>query len=92
MNTRSRFFVSLKAAACTGVAGLALGASSVQAETLREALVAVYNTNPTLEGARANQRATDENVPIQRAPGLPSLNATATHIEFLRQSANAFIV
>lgn len=90
MNTRSRFFVALKTAACTGVAGLALGASSVQAETLREALVAVYNTNPTLEGARANQRATDENVPIQRAPGLPSLNATATHIEFLRQSTNSF--
>ncbi len=64
--------------------------SPAQAETLRDALVAVYNSNPTLEGARANQRATDEDVAIQRAQGLPSANATATHIEFLRQSANSF--
>jgi outer membrane protein len=29
-------------------------------------------------------------VPIQRAQGLPSLNVTANHVEFIRQSANAF--
>jgi outer membrane protein len=65
-------------------------AAPAQADTLREALVGAYNTNPTLEGARANQRATDEGVPIQRAQGLPSANVTATQIEFLQQSANAF--
>ncbi len=69
---------------------LAGAAPAVQAETLRDALAAVYNTNPTLEGARATQRATDENVPIQNAQGLPSLNATATYVEFVKQSANAF--
>jgi len=81
----------------TGSASLlALGAMSlglavpVQADNLREALVGAYTTNPTLEGARADQRATDEGVPIQRAQGLPSANITATHIEFLRQSANSF--
>lgn len=62
-----------------------------QAESLREALVAAYNTNPTLEGARATQRATDEGVPIIRAQGLPSANVTATHIEFIQQSSNAFV-
>lgn len=62
-----------------------------QAESLREALVAAYNTNPTLEGARAEQRATDEGVPIIRAQGLPSANVTATHIEFIQQSSNAFV-
>ncbi len=74
-----------------GAAGsaLVLGAPA-QADTLREALVEAYNTNPTLEGARANQRATDEDVPIQRAPGLPGATVTATHIEFLQQSANSF--
>ena len=41
------------------------------AETLREALVKAYQTNPTVTGARAGQRATDENVPIARARGLP---------------------
>ncbi|TAD73667.1 MAG: hypothetical protein EAY70_12100, partial [Sphingomonadales bacterium] len=54
------------------------------------ALARAYTTNPTLEAARANQRATDENVPIQRAQGLPSADITATHIEFIRQSANSF--
>lgn len=68
---------------------LALGAPA-QADGLREALVGAYNTNPTLESARADQRAVDEGVPIQRAQGLPSASVTATHIEFLRQSANSF--
>jgi outer membrane protein len=65
-------------------------AMPAQADNLREALVAAYNTNPTLEGARDNQRAVDETVPIARAQGLPSANITATHTEFIRQSANAF--
>ncbi|MGB7419808.1 MAG: TolC family outer membrane protein [Erythrobacter sp.] len=69
---------------------IALGSAPASADTLREALAAAYNSNPTLEAARADQRAIDEEVPIQRAPGLPSLNTTATHIEFIRQSANAF--
>ncbi len=74
-----------------GAAVIAIAlAAPAQADTLREALVSAYNTNPTLQGARADQRATDEEVPIQRAPGLPSLNATATHIEFVQQSQNAF--
>lgn len=68
---------------------LALGAPA-QADNLREALAEAYNTNPTLEAARATQRATDETVVISRAPGLPSANITATHIEFIQQSANAF--
>ena len=81
---------SLRAASCLGVIALVGMASTAQAETLREALVSVYNTNPTLEGARATQRATDEGVPIARAPGLPNVNATATHVEFLKRSANSF--
>jgi outer membrane protein len=70
---------------------IALAASApASADDLREALAAAYTTNPTLEGARNNQRAVDENVPIARAQGLPSANVTATHTEFLRQSANSF--
>lgn len=90
MIRNSRSLQAIKIATCTSAAVLLLGASGAQAETLRDALAAAYNTNPTLEGARATQRAEDENVPIQRAPGLPSVNVTATHIEFLRQSANQF--
>ena len=64
--------------------------TSAQADTLREALVSAYNTNPTLQSARAQQRATDEEVPLQRSQGLPSVTATANHIEFLRTSPNSF--
>ncbi|MBD2843189.1 TolC family outer membrane protein [Erythrobacter rubeus] len=75
-------------------ATISLGALAVSgpalADTLREALVESYNTNPTLQAARSDQRATDEGVPIAKASGLPTVNVTATHIEFLRQSANAF--
>lgn len=74
-------------AGCALAVGLAAPA---QADTLRDALAQAYTTNPTLESARANQRATDENVPIQRSQSLPSATVTATHIEFVRQSANSF--
>jgi len=84
----------MRRAASLSLAGaaslLALAAGPAQADSLREALAAAYNTNPTLENARDNQRATDENVPIVRAAGLPSANITATETEFLRQSANSF--
>ena len=61
--------------------------SPARADDLRSALVSAYSTNPTLEAARANLRATDEGVPIARADGLPALNATATETEYVRQSA-----
>ncbi|WP_431470292.1 TolC family outer membrane protein [Sphingosinithalassobacter sp. LHW66-3] len=44
--------------------------------TLREAMTRAYNTSPELTGERANLRAIDENVPIARAGGLPSLDST----------------
>lgn len=81
---------SLRFAARASLLALAASAVPAAADDLREALVAAYTNNPTLEAARANQRATDEGVPIQRAQGLPSVNVTANHVEFLRQSANAF--
>jgi type I secretion outer membrane protein, TolC family len=81
---------SLRRVASASILALALGASPALADNLREALASAYNTNPTLEAARANQRATDEGVTIQRAQGLPSSNITATHTEFIRQSANSF--
>jgi outer membrane protein len=68
-----------------GLAGILLlsGAAPVLADDLRSALVSAYNTNPTLQGARANQRANDENVPIQRAAGLPNASLAASHTEIL---------
>lgn len=60
------------------------------ADTLREALAKAYRSNPTLTGARAQQRATDESVPIARARGLPSVNATGSYTENVIVSALNF--
>lgn len=56
-------------------------AMPVHAETLREALVKAYQGNPTLTGARAAQRANDENVPIARARGLPGATTSGSYNE-----------
>lgn len=67
----------------------ALIAGPASADTLREALATAYKSNPTLTGARAGQRATDENVAIQRSRGLPSVSATASYTEdFVRSALN----
>jgi outer membrane protein len=74
-----------------GAALLAIPAAQrASAEDLREALVAAYNTNPTLQAARADQRAIDEDVPIEKADGRPSINSTAAFTQFPRKSANNF--
>ena len=70
---------------------LAMAATPLSAETLREALLKAYATNPTLTGARAGQRATDENVPIARARGLPGVSATAGVNEFVERASNSFL-
>lgn len=63
--------------------GTALSASPVMAQTLSEALQLAYEHNPTLNAARAGQRAADENVPIIRADGLPSASAVVDYDESL---------
>ena len=69
-----------------GAAAATVMAAPAHADTLREALVAAYNSNPTLQAARAQQRAQDETIPLQKSTGLPSATASATHLEFLHQS------
>ncbi|MEQ1509510.1 MAG: TolC family outer membrane protein [Sphingopyxis sp.] len=61
-----------------------------RSETLREALAAAYESNPTITGARSGQRATDEAVPIARADGLPSLGASISYTEQVLQASNSF--
>jgi outer membrane protein len=69
---------------------LTTAGAPARADTLRDALTSAYQTNPTLESARAQQRATDEGVPIARAAGLPSASATGSYTEFLKKSENSF--
>lgn len=76
----------LSASACTGLALMA----PLQAETLREALAKAYESNPTLTGARAGQKATNESVPIAKAEGRPSVNLQSNYFENIRNTPNSF--
>ncbi|WP_156255906.1 TolC family outer membrane protein [Sandarakinorhabdus oryzae] len=78
------------AAALVGVS--LLGLSPAAAETLQGALAKAYQTNPTLNAARANLMATDENVPIQRAAALPSLQLNSTYNENVLIPGGQFII
>ena len=56
---------------------IAGGASLASAETLADAIALAYQTNPTLQGQRASQRALDESV-VQARTGLrPQISASA---------------
>lgn len=62
------------------------GAAS--ADTLMEALTRAYRTNPTLSAARANQRAVDEQVPIEKADGRPDAGVSSTYDEHVVQPSS----
>ena len=64
--TRNIAFATLAAALLTGTAS---------ADTLREALVSTYNTNPTITAQREVLRGTDASVAIARAAGRPTVAA-----------------
>src|SRR5688500_18802834 len=82
--------VLLAAAACLAAApAFAQTIEIGEADTLKEALALGYDSNPTLETARANQRATDAGVPLERADLLPNLSGTATMTEFLKQQQSS---
>jgi outer membrane protein len=52
-------------------------AGAAQADTLQQALLQTYNSNPTLTGQRAQVRQLDEGVAIARAQGRPQVSGTA---------------
>ena len=81
--------VARRLALTTALAGCALAAPA-SADTLQEALTEAYLNNPTLQAARATQRAEDENVPIQKSQGLPGVSATGQYVEFVKPSPNSF--
>jgi outer membrane protein len=61
----------------TGSLVAALAAGTASADTLREALLSTYETNPTITAQREALKATDATVAIARAAGRPQLSATA---------------
>ncbi len=62
-------------ASATLIAALAAGTAS--ADTLREALVSTYATNPTITAQREALRGTDATVAIARAQARPQVSGTA---------------
>jgi outer membrane protein len=67
--------LSLRLTCCSAALLVALGAP-VQAETLKEALTAAYLYNPTLKAARAQLRATDNQVPLAKSGYRPTITGT----------------
>ena len=60
----------------TGTLIGALMAGTATADTLREALVSAYKTNPTLTAQRQTLEASDAEVAIAKAAGRPQISAT----------------
>jgi outer membrane protein len=60
------------------LAAIASGGTTASATSLMQALAAAYLNNPTLNAARAEQRAIDEGVPQALAGFRPTVGATAT--------------
>ena len=71
-------------------ASLAAGSTPARADTLQEALTQAYLNNPTLMAARAQQRATDESVAVEKAAGRPSVSTNGSLTEFVQQSSTSF--
>ncbi|WP_066804245.1 TolC family outer membrane protein [Sphingomonas asaccharolytica] len=75
-----------------GVAMVTVAIAPAAADTLREALVKAYNTNPGLAAERANVRASDENVPIAKAQGRPNVGVSGNYTEnALNSSQNSLL-
>lgn len=71
--------VSLTALAAALAAAALLGPGSAWAETLTDALVETYRTNPTLEAQRAALRATDEVVPQALSGWRPTVTLSSSY-------------
>ena len=63
-------------------------AGTASADTLREALVSTYATNPTITAQRETLKATDADVAIARAAGRPQITGTVGINRDLSQSGS----
>ncbi len=70
----------------TGTLVAALMAGTADADTLREALVSAYQTNPTLTAQRQTLESTDAQVAIAKAAGRPQVSATVGLNRYITQT------
>ncbi|MBL0925772.1 MAG: TolC family outer membrane protein [Sphingomonadaceae bacterium] len=66
-------------------------AAPAAADTLRDALVSAYETNPNLTAAREGQRAVNEGVPLAKANGRPDVAIQPTYVENIMQDGGASV-
>ena len=71
--------------------GSTLFSASASADTLRDALVSAYETNPSLTAAREGQKATNEGVPLAKANGRPDVTVQPTYFENIMQDGGASV-
>jgi outer membrane protein len=83
--------LSARACVIAALLGSAAVAAPAAAETLREALIGAYETNPNLTAAREGQRATNEGVPLAKANGRPDIVAQPTYTENIMQDGGASV-
>ena len=70
---------------------MVMAAAPLSAETLRDALIKAYTSNPTLAAQRASLRAIDENVPIARSQALPNVQLQSAFTENVIKAQNSFV-
>ena len=71
--------------------GSTLFSASASADTLRDALVSAYETNPSLTAARDGQKATNEGVPLAKANGRPDVTVQPTYFENIMQDGGSSV-
>ena len=80
------------ALALAGSVSLLAMSAAAQAQSLEEALVQAYNSNPTLQAERASLRATDEGLVQARSARLPTVSADASISRQETESSSTFVI
>ena len=83
--------MSSRRLAITALLASATLVSPAAADTLRDALVSAYETNPSLTAAREGQKATNEGVPLAKANGRPDVTVQPTYFENIMQDSGASV-
>ncbi len=78
--------ISLKPVCLAGFAAMVFVSVPAEAETLREALAAAYNSNPDLLAARAQQRSIDENISTAVSNWRPNVSG---QVQFFQSDASS---
>jgi outer membrane protein len=83
--------LSARRSVIAALLGSAVLVAPASADTLRDALVSAYETNPSLTAAREGQKATNEGVPLAKANGRPDVVAQPTYFENIMQDGGSSV-